>query len=274
METVPIALDYQLITQNQRTAWSTGDFNQVARQIVSISEDLVREVDPRPGQRVLDVACGSGNTALVAARRYCDVTGIDFVPALIERARARAAADGVEASFQVADAHDLPFPDASFDVVLSVMGVMFAPDQEKAAGELLRVCRPGGKIGIAAWPPDGSIAEFFKAHGKYDVPPPPGVKPPFRWGTREGLEELLGRGTRSIHTDRRTTQMYYRSPEHAVEVLRTYFGPTMLTFETLDEAEREALHRDLVALHRHNNTATDGTLVDEADYLLAVAVRA
>jgi ubiquinone/menaquinone biosynthesis C-methylase UbiE len=267
-------LDYRAITDRQRQAWSTGNFHQLARQLVTISEDVVRSADPRPGERVLDVACGSGNTALVAARRYCEVTGIDFVPGLIEQARRRAATDGVEADFIVGDAQDLPFPDASFDVVLSVMGVMFAPDQERAAAELLRVCKPGGRIGIAAWPSDGSIADFFRAHADYGDPPPDGLRPPFRWGTREGLQELIGPGARSLHTERRTTTMYYRSPEHAVEVLRTYFGPTMLALAELDEANQRNLQADLVALHRANNKATDGTLSDEAEYVLAIAERA
>jgi SAM-dependent methyltransferase len=267
-------LDYLAITDRQRQTWSTGDFHQIARQLVTISEDVVRRADPRPGQRVLDVACGSGNTALVAARRYCEVTGIDFVPSLIEQARRRAATDGVDADFIVGDAQDLPFPDASFDVVLSVMGVMFAPDQDRAAAELLRVCKPGGTIGIAAWPPDGSIADFFRVHAAYGEPPPDGLRPPFRWGTREGLQKLLGHGAHSLHTERRTTTMYYRSPEHAVEVLRTYFGPTMLALAELDEADQRSLRDNLVALHRANNKATDDTLSDEAEYVMALAQRA
>jgi len=267
-------LDYRAITDRQRQTWSAGDFHHIARQLMAISEDVVRAVDPRPGQSVLDVACGSGNTGLIAARRYCEVTGIDFVPSLIERARQRAATDGVEAEFVVGDAQDLPFPDATFDIVVSVMGVMFAPDQERAAAELLRVCKPGGRIGIAAWPPDGSIADFFRAHAAYGGPPPDGLRPPFRWGTREGLDELLGHGVRTLHTERRTTTMYYRSPEHAVEVLRKYFGPTMLALAELDEGDRQSLQDDLVALHRANNKATDGTLADEAEYVLAIAQRA
>src|SRR5688572_26092468 len=146
--TTPDGIDYAAVTQRLQATWATGDFHEIARQIVPVSEALVQRVDPRPGQRVLDVACGSGNAALVAARRYCEVTGIDYVPALVERAMARAAAEGVRADFRVVDAQALPFPDASFDVVLSVFGVMFAPDQEKAAKELLRVCRRGGTIGL------------------------------------------------------------------------------------------------------------------------------
>jgi ubiquinone/menaquinone biosynthesis C-methylase UbiE len=274
MQPSTVALDYRQITEKQRQAWSTGDFNQIARQIMAVSEELVRAVDPRPGQRVLDVACGSGNTALVAARRYCEVVGIDFAPNLVERARARAAADGVDAEFSTADAQDLPFPDASFDAVLSVMGVMFCPDQEKAAGELLRLCRPGGKIGVATWPPDGSIAQFFRIHAAYGEAPPEGLKPPFRWGTEEGLRELLGDGSESVHIERKTTRMYYRSPEHAVDVIQKYFGPTMLTFDSLEEDDARRLHDDLIATYRGNNVSTDGTMVEELEYVLAVATRA
>jgi SAM-dependent methyltransferase len=271
--TTPATLDYDQITDGQRQAWSTGDFNRIARQLMAISESLVAAVDPRPGQRVLDVACGTGNAALIAARRYCDVVGTDFAPSLLAQARARADADGVEAEFVEGDAQDLPFPDESFDAILSSMGVMFAPNQEQAASELLRVCRPGGKIGIAAWPPDGSIAEFFQLGAPYRPDPPAGLKPPFRWGTREGLEELFGDGAASIDAERLSLQMYYRSPEHAVEVLRKYFGPMMVTFEGLDEAGREGLYNDLLDFHRRNNVATDGTHIEEPEYLLAIAVK-
>jgi SAM-dependent methyltransferase len=274
MSTLVAPLDYRQITSRQRKAWSAGDFNRIARQLMPISEALVEAVDPRPGERVLDVACGSGNAALVAARRYCEVSGLDFAANLVERARERAAADGVEADFLVGDAQDMPFADASFDVVMSVMGVMFAPDQEKAASELLRVCRPGGRIGIAAWPPDGSIADFFQIHGKYGPARPDGLRPPFRWGTREGLEELLGARVRSIDLQTATLKMYYRSPEHYVEVLRRYFGPTIATLADLSDADRRRLEDDLLELTRANNLAGDGTLVDSADYVLAVVTRA
>jgi SAM-dependent methyltransferase len=262
-------LDFREITHNQRQAWSTGDFNQIARQLMDISEELVRVADPRPGQRVLDVACGSGNTALVAARRYCRVTGLDFVPSLVERARMRAAAVGVDAGFVVGDAQDLPFADDSFDVVLSVMGVMFAPDQERAASEMLRVCRPGGRIGIAAWPPDGSIAEFFAAHSAFGPPPPEGLKPPFRWGVRDGLEELFGDGIGGLTIEERTVRMYYHSPEHQVNVLQKYFGPTMRAMDGLPEEDQNRLREDLITLNRKNNRATDGTMIDEAAYIIA-----
>lgn len=173
---------FQEITVNQKQTWSKGDFNEIARQNVVMAEALVNETDPHAGQKVLDVACGSGTAALVTARRYCEVTGIDYVPELIDRARKRSEASGLKAKFLVADAQDLPFPDNTFDVVLSVYGVQFAPEQEKAAAEMIRVCKPGGKIGLAGPIPEGWSGDFFAVHGKY-VPPPPGVKPPIRWGT-------------------------------------------------------------------------------------------
>jgi len=181
---------FREITNHQKQTWSKGDFNEIARQNVVMAEELVKAADPSPGQKVLDLACGSGTAALVAARRYCDVTGIDYVPELIDRARKRAEASGLPSEFLVADAQHLPFPDNSFDVILSVYGVQFAPNQEKAAAEMVRVCKPGGKIGLAGPIPEGWSGDFFAAHAKY-VPPPPGFNPPSRWGTKEGLKELL-----------------------------------------------------------------------------------
>ncbi|WP_331236037.1 class I SAM-dependent methyltransferase [Natronorarus salvus] len=265
--------DYTEVTDRQRETWSTGDFNEVARQNIVMAEALCEAVDPRPGQRVLDVACGSGTAALVAARRYCEVTGVDYVPGLIERARARAAAAGLDAEFHVGDAQELPFPDDSFDAVLSVYGVQFAPDQERAASELLRVCRPGGTIGLAGPIPEGWSGDFFAAHAEY-VPPPPGVEPPHRWGTDDGLGELLGAGVRSIENDRRTALQYYRSVDHAVEVFGTYFGPTVRALEAIDAEAGERLRADLAAVFDRYNRATDGTAVVENRYLQTVAVRA
>jgi ubiquinone/menaquinone biosynthesis C-methylase UbiE len=268
------ALLYEQVTAGQRRAWSAGDFNQIGRQLIAISDDLVRAADPRPGHRVLDVACGSGNTALIAARRYCEVVGIDFAPNLIERARDRAAADGVEAEFHEADAQKLPFPAASFDAVFSVMGVMFCPDQERAAEELLRVCRPGGTIALAAWPPDGSIADFFAVHAEFGEDPPEGMQSPFRWGTADGIEELLGAGIDDLRLERRTVRMYYRSPQHATDVLRRFFGPTIMTLESLDPVDAGRLEQALLDYHVRSNRATDGTMEDEVEYVLAIANRA
>ncbi|MFP4538974.1 MAG: class I SAM-dependent methyltransferase [Dichotomicrobium sp.] len=264
--------DCRALTERQRATWATGDFHEISRQIVPVSETLCQAADPHAGERVLDVACGSGNTALVAARRYCEVTGIDYVPALIERASQRAAAEGVVIDFQVADAQALPFPDASFDVVVSVFGVMFAPDQEKAASELLRVCRPGGRIALANWMPEHFGKDFFAVHARY-MPPPPGLHPPQRWGTESGLEELLGVGTTSISSEKRTNRAYLRSIAHAVDTFCKCFGPTKRALQMTDARAQECLKNDLAAVFQRYNAATDGTLAFDAQYLQAVAIR-
>jgi SAM-dependent methyltransferase len=265
--------DCRAITDIQQAMWASGDFHEIARQNVAIAEALCQAVDPHAGERVLDVACGSGTMALVAARRYCAVTGVDYVPALVERARTRARADLLEVDLRVADAHALPFADASFDVVLSVYGVQFAPDQQRSAGELLRVCRPGGRIGLASPVPDGWSGDFFATHARY-APPSPGVPPPQRWGTTGGLADLLGDGVRSITNEPRTALQYYRSPEHAVEVFSTYFGPTIRALETVGSERQADLLRDLAEVFTRYNRAADGTAVVENTYLLSVAVRA
>jgi SAM-dependent methyltransferase len=265
--------DFHAITERQQAVWASGDFNEIARQVVTVSEALVKAVDPHAGQRVLDVACGSGNCALIVARRYCEVTGIDYVPALIERAKMRAAAEVMKIDFRVGDAQALPFPDASFDVVLSVFGVMFAPDQEQAARELLRVCRPGGRIGLSCWMPEGYAADFFKAVGTY-MPPPPGLTPPMRWGSSAGLNALLGAGTRSIQSERRNFSHYFRSIDHAMEVMSTYFGPLNRAFQAVDPKDQPNLRRDVAEVFKRYDIATDGTAVIEVEYLETVAIRA
>ncbi|WP_255190594.1 class I SAM-dependent methyltransferase [Natronobeatus ordinarius] len=264
--------DYAGVTESQKETWKAGDFNEIARQNVVMAETLCEAVDPHPGQRVLDVACGSGTAALVAERRYCEVTGIDYVPGLIERAEARAEANGQAIDFHVGDAQDMPFPDDSFDVVLSVYGVQFAPDQERAARELLRVCNSGDKIGLASPMSEGWSGDWFAAHAEY-APPPPGVQSPLRWGTNEGLEELLGVGVRSLENKRRTALQYYRSIDHAVEVFSTYFGPTIRALETIDPADRENLLDDLGTVMSRYNRTTDGTAIIENQYLQTVATK-
>jgi ubiquinone/menaquinone biosynthesis C-methylase UbiE len=273
MQTKTDTPDFAAVTESQRTTWASGDFHEIARQNVVMAEALCEAADPHGGERVLDVACGSGTAALAAARRYCDVVGIDYVPALIERARARAAADALDADFRVADAQALPFADASFDVVLSVYGVQFAPDQEKAASELLRVCRPGGRIALASPMPEGWSGDFFAAHGRYN-PPPPGVKPPLRWGTEEGVAELLGEGCRSLDSEPRRALQYYRSVDHAVEVFGNYFGPTIRAAHAAGTEGQDGLRRDLETVFNRYNRASDGTAVVENTYLLTLAIRA
>jgi SAM-dependent methyltransferase len=264
--------DYSTITSSQKETWSSGDFHQIARQNVVMAEAVCEALDLRGGQRVLDLACGSGTAALVAARRYCDVTGIDYVPSLIERARRRATADDLEVDFQVADAQDLPFEDHTFDAVISVYGVQFAPDQQRAAQEMLRVCRPGAKIGLATPIPMGWSGDFFATHGRYN-PPPPGLKPPLWWGTDEGIEELLGAGTSSIVNQKRTALQYYRSVDHAVEVFSTYFGPTIRATHAIDRDNQKQLRADLREIFERYNRADDGTAVVENQYRLTLAIK-
>jgi SAM-dependent methyltransferase len=265
-------LDFATITERQRGVWSAGDYGVIALSLMSASEALVQAVDPHAGERVLDVACGSGNTALVAARRYCEVSGIDYVPALLDRAARRAAAEGVQLDLHAGDAQAMPFEAARFDVVLSSFGVMFAPDQEAAAAEMLRVCRPGGRLGLASWTPEGEVGRFFEIVGRY-APPPAGLAAPTRWGSEEGVRELLGSGVQALQLQRRVATEHFRSVEHALDVFRNYFGPTRTTFEALDAKGQSALAADLLGLFRQNNRATDGTAAISLGYLEVVATR-
>ncbi len=264
--------DLATIKARQQQTWATGDYAAVGTILTVVSENLCEAVDLRPGWQVLDVATGHGNTALAAARRFCEVTGVDYVPALLERGRERAAAERLPVTFREGDAEALPFPDASFDAVLSTFGVMFAPDQEKAAAELLRVCRPGGKIGLANWTPDGWAGQMFRTVGQH-VPPPPGLKPPPLWGTEERLRELFGDRISSLDVSRRTFVQRFRSPQHWLEVFRTYFGPVMRAFDAVGPQGEEALARDLLALVERFNRSGDATAVFPSEYLEAVATR-
>lgn len=263
-------LNYTEITNNQKQMWDKGDFNEIARQNVVMAEALCKAVDPHPGQKVLDIACGSGTAALVAARRYCEVTGTDYVPKLLERARKRAEASGLKANFVNADAQKLPFPDDTFDVVLSVYGVQFVPDQEKAAGEMLRVCKPGGKIGLAGPVPEGWSGDFFATHAKY-APPPPGLNSPLRWGTEKGLHELLGQGVRSIESEKRRVLQYYLSVDHALEIFSTWFGPTLQALEQIDEDQQENLLKDLKEVLNRYNRSKNNTAIIENTCLQSIA---
>jgi len=273
MTTTDERLDYGALTERGRAVWSSGDFNEIARQTLAVAEDLCRAADPRPGQRVLDVACGSGNLALVAARRYCAVAGVDIAANLVERAETRAAAEGLAVDFRVGDAQALPYADASFDLVFSVFGVMFAPDQERAARELLRVCRPGGTIALASWMPEAFGGDFFGAHAAH-APPPPGAASPLRWGTEAGLSELFGRGVASIESRRQSSFAYYRSLDHALDLFLHYFGPTIRAASVVGEAGGWALRRDLALVFERYDRARDGTAVIETEYLRSIAVRA
>jgi ubiquinone/menaquinone biosynthesis C-methylase UbiE len=264
--------DFEGITRSQQTAWAAGDYSVIALSLMPAAEVLVASADPHAGQRVLDVACGSGNVALVAARRYCQVSGVDYVPSLLERARARAAADNVEVRFVEGDAQKLPFEDAAFDYVFSAFGVMFAPDQDKAAHELARVCRPGGSIALASWIPEAQAAELLRIVSNYATAPA-GLKPTSRWGTEQGLRELLGASVSSQRLERRTVVEYFRSIDHGVNVFRSFFGPIERTFARLDAEAQRALASDMAALFRSHNRAGDDTLAMPFDYLEAIFTR-
>jgi SAM-dependent methyltransferase len=260
------------IKERQQKTWTSGDFARIGNLMVLMGERLCEALDLRAGSKVLDVAAGSGNTAISAARRFCEVRGVDYVPELIEYARKRAEAEQMKVTFEVGDAEELLYSDASFDVVLSTIGVMFAPNQEKAASELLRVCRPGGKIGLANWTPDGYIGNLFRTIGKH-VSPPPDIKPPPLWGTEERLGELFGDEVSSLETTRRSFIFRYPSVAHYIEYHRTFFGPIRKAFEVLGPAGQRALVRDLEELVDRWNTSGDGTLVVPGDYLEAVAMK-
>lgn len=264
--------DLGAVKERQQRAWSSGDYGKVGVTLVMMAEILCEEADLRSGQRVLDVATGNGNAALAAARRFCDVVGVDYVPMLLEEGRERARAEGLAVDFREGDAESLEFEDASFDAVLSTLGVMFAPHQENVARELLRVCRPGGRICLTNWTPDSFIGDFFRTMGKH-VPPPPLPNSPFRWGTEEGIRELLGDGISELRAERRAHPFRYLSGRHFAEHFRGFYGPTLKAFETLDEDGAEALERDIVDLCESHNISGDGTMVVPSDYLEVIAVR-
>jgi ubiquinone/menaquinone biosynthesis C-methylase UbiE len=264
--------DFTAIKSKQQAAWTAGDYSVVGATLQIVGERLCETLDVRSGQRVLDVAAGNGNVSLAAARRFCDVTSTDYVPELLERGRQRAEADGLEMAFQEADVEALPFADASFDIVTSSFGVMFAPDQERAAAEMLRVTRPGGKIGLANWTPDSFIGQLFKTIGKH-LPPPAGLKSPALWGTSDRLDELFGTHSSAIDITRQTYVWRYRSPHHWLELWRAVYGPLQKAFGALDAAAQEQLAIDLLALIGRCNIATDGTMVVPAEYVEVVVTK-
>jgi ubiquinone/menaquinone biosynthesis C-methylase UbiE len=269
---LPPALDLAAVKAKQQAAWSSGDYSVVGTTLQITGEALCEAVDLRSGERVLDVACGNGNAALAAARRFTQVTGVDYVPALLARAGARAAALGLPLELREGDAEALPFPDGAFDVVLSTFGVMFAPDQERAARELLRVCRHGGRIGLASWTPDGFIGQMFKVVASH-VPPPAGLRGPPLWGTEARLAELFGAEARELRSERREFTFRYRSAAHWLEVFRTWYGPIHRAFAALAPEKQDALAADLTALVERLNVARDGTMVVRSAYLEAVIAR-
>jgi len=269
----PAQADLVAVKQRQQGAWSSGDYAVVGTTLQIVGEQLCEALDLRPGSRVLDVAAGNGNVTLAAARRWCDVTSTDYVPALLERGRERAAAEHLTVDFREADAEALPFPDASFDVVVSTFGVMFTPDQDKAAAELLRVCKSGGKIGLGNWTPPGFIGQVFRIIAKY-LPPPLGVKSPALWGTRARLEELFAAQASEIVAEPRMFVLRYRSPEHWLEVFKTFYGPMLKAFAALVEPNAQAaLTADLLTLIGEFNRADDGTMAVHSEYLEVVIIK-
>ncbi len=237
--------DLAALKLRQLAAWSSGDYAVVGTTLQIVGEELCEALDLRSGQKVLDVAAGNGNVTLAAARRWCDVVSTDYVPSLL---------------------------DASFDIVVSTFGVMFAPDHDKAAAELVRVCKSGGKIGLANWTPEGFIGQLFKVLGKY-LPPPAGSKSPPLWGSRAHISEMFGAAALSIRAESRSFAFRYRSPEHFVEIFKNYYGPTLKAFAALDEANQQGLRNDLLALIRRMNRAEDGTMVVPGEYLETVITK-
>lgn len=263
--------DLNAVKAKQQAAWSSGDYSSVGNRLLITSELLCEAVDIRAGQKVLDVATGSGNAALAAARRFADVTGIDYVPSLLDHARTRAAADGLDIDFQVGDAEDLAFADNTFDAVLSTCGAMFAPDHQKTADELVRVAKPGGKVGMVNWCPDSYVGDLFRAIAAH-IPPPPGVTPPGRWGDETYLKELWGDRV-ELSAPRRSFLFRFPNPGHHVDFFAQWYGPTVKAFEAVGDAGRQALRADILDAVARHNRADDGTLVLQMDYLEVVATK-
>ncbi len=264
--------DLAAVKTRQQGAWSSGDYAVVGTTLQIVGEQLCEALDLRSGQKVLDVAAGNGNVSLAAARRWCAVTSTDYVPRLLEGGRRRAEAEGLTLDFQQADAEALPFGDKSFDAVVSTFGVMFTPNQERAAGEMLRVCKSGGKIGMANWTPEGFIGQLFKTLGKH-VAPPAGVKSPALWGTKARVEELFKSQASAIGVEKRMFVFRYRSAEHFLDVFRGFYGPVLKAFEALKPDAQAALRTDILALIGQFNRSGDATMVVPSEYLEIVIVR-
>ncbi len=266
------APDLAALKTKQQAAWTSGNYAIIGSTLQIVGEELCEALDLTSGSKVLDVAAGNGMASLAAARRWCEVTSTDYVPALLARGRARAEAEGMEIEFREADAENLPFADASFDSVISTFGVMFTPNQDKAAAELLRVCKPKGSIGLANWTPDGFIGQVFKTLGKY-LPPPAGARSPALWGTRARLGEMFDAGASSVKAQPRLFNFRYRSPDHFLDVFKTYYGPVLKAFAALEPAKQEELRDDLHALLVRMNRATNGSLVVPSEYLEVVITK-
>jgi len=264
--------DFDAIKKKQQATWASGDFAVVGTTLQIVGESLAEAADVRAGEQVLDVAAGNGNATLAAARRFAVVTSTDYVPSLLDKGAQRARAEGLPVSFRVADVEALPFGDATFDVVLSTFGAMFAPNHARTASEMLRVTRPGGRIGMANWTPDGFIGRLFKVIGAH-LPPPAGLRSPASWGTEEHLGRLFGAQAKSIQCIRQSFNFRYRSAAHWVQVFREFYGPTHKAFAALDSDGQRALERDILALLAEMNVAGADSLVVPAEYLEVVITR-
>jgi ubiquinone/menaquinone biosynthesis C-methylase UbiE len=268
----PVSPDLEAIKARQQATWASGDFGQIGVRLQMVGESLCEAVDLLAFERVLDVAAGNGNASLAAARRFADVVSTDYVPALLEQARRRAEADRLPITFQTADAENLPFADEQFDVILSTYGVMFAPNQERAASELLRVVRQGGRIGLANWTPEGFIGQLFKVVASF-VPPPAGLRSPMEWGTETRLVELFGPHASDIRTERKNYPFRYGSAEHFIDFFRSYYGPTHKAFAALDEAGQKAFHAALLDFLHGQNQCKGDALVIPGEYLEVVVTK-
>jgi ubiquinone/menaquinone biosynthesis C-methylase UbiE len=264
--------DLKAVKAKQQAAWSSGDYAIVGTTLQIVGEQLAEALDLRAGQKVLDIAAGNGNFTLAAARRWCDVTSTDYVESLLQRGRKRAEVDGLPVTFQKADAEDLPFVDDSFDAVASTFGGMFSPDQGRTASEMLRVCRSGGRIGLANWTPEGFVGQMFKTISQH-LPPPAGLKSPALWGTREWIEKVFRAEASSLIADRRYFVFRYRSAQHFLDVFREYYGPMLKAFEALNAAGRKALSQDIIALISRFNRSGDDSMVVPGEYLEVIVTK-
>ena len=269
---IPAAPDYAAIKHRQQATWASGDFAIIGVTLQIVGESLAEAADIRAGERVLDVAAGNGNATLAAARRFAAVTSTDYVPELLDKGRARVAAEGLQVNFRTADAEDLPFEDGSFDAALSTFGAMFTPDHTRPAREMLRVVRSGGRIGLSNWTPEGFIGQLFKVIGTY-IPAPAGLKSPALWGTEPHIVELFGAQATDIRAVRKNFNFRYRSAAHWIQIFRDFYGPTHKAFAALDAAGQDALAKDITALLNRCNTAGPASLVVPGEYLEVVIER-
>ena len=267
-----LAPNLKALKAKQQAAWSSGDYAVIGTTLQIVGEQLVEAMDLHAGQTVLDVAAGNGNVTLAAARRWCEVTSTDYVESLLARGRKRAEAEGLQVKFQIADAEDLPFADASFDAVVSTFGGMFSPDQDRTAAEMVRVCKSGGRIGLANWTPEGFIGNLFRTIGKY-LPPPSGVKSPAVWGTRDWVHATFSPAALTITAEPRHFTFRYRSAQHFLDIFRTYYGPVLKAFAALEETGRKALARDIIELVGRFNTSGDETMAVPSEYLEVVITK-